>query len=223
MWEREFGELRDIDIPRVVQDAHDFDFWRHPVANPEISKIVGEFLDQLVSRKIDFVVVGGIAMLAYVEGRNTRDIDLILALSDLQRVSDLKITFQDPDFARANFRGLQIDVLQTRNKLFDLVRREHSLQKEIEKRKIKIATPEGLVLSKLFALPSLYRQGLFDRVALYETDITMLMQRYPLHRDHLIATLKPFLSETDIDSLQDILNDVERRIRRFREQSSSYK
>jgi hypothetical protein len=215
--------LRGIDIPQVIQDAHDFDFWRHSVADTQISKIVGEFLDQLVGHKIDFVVVGGIAMLAYVEGRNTKDIDLILAISDLQRVSGLTITFQDRDFARADFHGLQIDILKTENKLFDLVRREHASQNEIERRKIQIATPEGLVLTKLFALPSLYRQGIFDRVALYETDITMLMQRYPLRRDHLLANLKPFLSETDIDSLQDILNDIERRIRRFREHGSHYK
>lgn len=192
------------------------------MAGAQISNVVGQFLDQLVSRNIDFVVVGGIAMLAYVEGRNTKDIDLILAISDLQKVSDLKITFQDRDFARADFRGLQIDILQTQNKLFDLVRREHTLENEIEKRKIKIATPEGLVLTKLFALPSLYRQGIFDRVALYETDITMLMQRYPMRRDHLIAILKPFLSEADIDSLQDILSDIERRIRRFREHRANY-
>lgn len=189
----------------------------------QISKIVREFLDQLASHQIEFVVVGGIAMLAYVEGRNTKDIDLILAISDLEKISDLQITYQDPDFARAEFRGLQIDVLKTENKLFDLVRREYTTQNKIEERNIKIATPEGLVLLKLFALPSLYRQGIFDRVALYETDITMLMQHYPIDRKQIVKILEPFLSETDMDALQDILNDIEKRIRRFRERPATYK
>lgn len=192
------------------------------MAETNISKSVSEFLDALANAHIDFVVVGGIAMLAYVEGRNTKDIDLIVALADLEKIPDLNVTSQDRDFARAEFRSLQIDVLKTENKLFDLVRREYSSQNEIEQREIKIATAEGLVLLKLFALPSLYRQGVFDRVALYETDITMLMQRHPISRERMTRTLKPFLSETDLESLQDILNDIETRIRRFRERGQGY-
>lgn len=187
----------------------------------DISKIVGEFLDLLASNQVDFVVAGGIAMLAYVEGRNTKDIDLILALADIRGVADLKITYQDRDFARAQYRGLQIDILETQNKLFERVARKYTTQNQIHARKVRLATPEGLVLLKLYALPSLYRQGIFDRVALYETDITMLMQQYSIDRGQVIATLKPFLSETDIASLQDILNDIEKRIRRFRERPSS--
>jgi hypothetical protein len=187
-----------------------------------ISKSVGEFLDDMANARINFVIVGGIAMLAYIHGRNTQDIDLIAALADLQKISDLKLTYQDRDFARAEYRGLQIDILKTENKLFDLVRHEYTTQNEIEHRNIKIATPEGLVLLKLFALPSLYRQGIFDRVALYETDISMLMQRYPMNRNDLITILKPFLSETDIQSLPEILSDIEKRIRRFRERPQNY-
>lgn len=187
------------------------------MAEPNISKSVSEFLDALANAHIDFVVVGGIAMLAYIEGRNTKDIDLIVALADLEKIPELSITYQDRDFARADFRGLQIDILKTENKVFELVRRDYTTRNEIEQREIKIATPVGLVLLKLFALPSLYRQGSFDRVALYETDIAMLMQRYPIRRATLTKTLEPFLSKTDLDSLQDILNDIEKRIRRFRE------
>ena len=215
--------MKTLDLVQIIQDAHDFDFWRTRMAETNISKSVGEFLDALANAQVDFVIVGGIAMLAYVEGRNTKDIDLIVALADLEKIPDLSITYQDRDFARAEYRGLQIDILKTENKLFDLARREHTTENEIEKRKIKIATPEGLVLLKLFALPSLYRQGIFDRVALYETDITMLMQRYPMSRETITKTLKPFLSETDLDSLHDILNDIEKRIRRFREHPSTYK
>lgn len=187
------------------------------MAETNISKSVREFLDALANAQVDFVIVGGIAMLAYVEGRNTKDIDLIVAIADLENVSDLNITYQENNFARADFRGLQIDVLKTENKLFALVRRDYTTQNEMEQREIKIATPEGLVLLKLFALPSLYRQASFDRVALYETDIAMLMQRYPITRAAVTKTLEPFLSETDLDSVQDILNDIEKRIRRFRE------
>jgi hypothetical protein len=37
----------------------------------------------LHERQIAYLLVGGIAMLQYVQGRNTEDIDLIMAVSDL--------------------------------------------------------------------------------------------------------------------------------------------
>ncbi len=212
---------RPVDIAQVIQDAHDFDFWRNRMLDAQISKIVSEFLDRLAEAKIDFVIVGGIAMLAYVEGRNTKDIDLIVALKALERIRDVRVTYQDRDFARADYHGLLIDVLKPDNKLFDLVRQRYTTQSEYAHHKIRLATPQGLVLLKLYALPSLYRQGIFDRVALYETDIALLMQRYPMNRQDLVKTLKPFLSETDIASLEEILTDIEKRIRRFRDRPQS--
>lgn len=188
----------------------------------EITRVVNDLFDLLAARKVEYVVVGGIAMLFYINARNTRDIDLILALADLQKLSELNITSQELDFARADFRGLQIDILQTQNKLFSLVQRDFTAENEFQHHKLQIATPEGLVLLKLYALTSLYRQGIFDRVALYETDITMLMQNYPMDDEKILKLLEPFLSENDIDSIRDILGDIQKRIRRFRERRSKY-
>lgn len=213
---------KSFDITQVIQDAYDFDFWRATLTDARASIRVDEFLDLLGTEQIDFVLVGDIAVLAYVDGRNTKDIDLIVALTELEKLAELEITYQDRDFARAIFRGLQLDILKTENRLFDLVRREYSIENRFQNHLLRIATPEGLLLLKLFALPSLYRQGIFDRVALYETDITMLLQRYPIQPANLVSTLQPYLSETDLASLQDILKDIEKRIRRFRERPSGY-
>jgi hypothetical protein len=46
---------------------------------------VARFFSLLRERQIDYVLVGGIALLQYVEGRNTEDIDLIMAVSALER------------------------------------------------------------------------------------------------------------------------------------------
>lgn len=187
----------------------------------EITRVVNELFELLATRKIEYVVVGGIALLFYIQGRNTRDIDLILALSDLKNLPELKISQQDRDFARADFRGLQIDVLLTQNKLFDLVRREHTSPNKFQEQRITLATPVGLALLKLYALPSLYRQGIFDRVALYETDVTMLMQNYALDAAKLLKVLEKYLSESDIEALKEILADIEKRIRRFKQRKHS--
>ncbi|SRR6266446_9233071 len=46
---------------------------------------VARFFTLLRERQIEYVLVGGIALLQYVEGRNTEDIDLIMAVSALER------------------------------------------------------------------------------------------------------------------------------------------
>ena len=54
---------------------------------------VEQLFNLLESRKADYVLVGGIALLTYVEGRNTQDIDLIMALPSLTKLPEIKIVF----------------------------------------------------------------------------------------------------------------------------------
>ena len=136
-------------------------------------------------------------------------------MPDLQRLSELTIESQDNNFARVTYRGLQIDVLLTQNKLFDLVRREYATQGQFDERAITVATPAGLMLLKFYALPSLYRQGDFKRVALYETDLIMLLRQYPMDDEQIFAVLQPHLSETDLRSLREIHAEIVERIQRY--------
>gem|GEM_PF-5821834 len=79
---------------------------------------VQDFFAILERREIDYVLVGGIAILHYVEGRNTQDLDLLMAVSAPEKLPELKISSQDMCFIRANYNELQIDVLLTQNPLF---------------------------------------------------------------------------------------------------------
>lgn len=54
--------------------------------------------DALADRKINYLLVGGVALLSYVEGRNTQDIDLILARSDLDALPEVVIHDENKDF-----------------------------------------------------------------------------------------------------------------------------
>jgi len=72
------------------------------------------------------VLVGGIALLQYIEGRNTEDIYWIMALSSLEKIPEIEIVETNQDFARGSFEGLQIDILLTRNRLFDKVRSDYT-------------------------------------------------------------------------------------------------
>lgn len=175
----------------------------------------------LEQRKIDYVLVGGIALLHYVEGRNTQDLDLLMALSSLKKLPELEVTSQDMDFARAGYNGLQIDILLTQNPLFKAVHSRHSKKQPFLDRDIPIATVEGLLLLKLYALPSLYRQGNFARVGIYENDIATLIHSYQPDVSLLLGELAKHLNESDLAEIKGILSDIHQRIQRFKNEPRS--
>jgi len=177
---------------------------------------VEQLFNLLDSRKVDYVLVGGIALLTYVEGRNTQDIDLIMALPSLEKLPEIKIESQDMYFARGKFGELQIDILLTKNPLFAAVEKSYTTTRQFMDRSIRCATVEGLLLLKLFALPSLYRQGSFERVGIYENDAAALMYAFKPDMESLLIELSKHLNETDITEARKIVADIEERIQRFR-------
>jgi hypothetical protein len=177
---------------------------------------VEQLFNLLDSRKVDYVLVGGIALLTYVEGRNTQDIDLIMALPSLAKIPEIKIESQDIYFARGKFGELQIDILLTKNPLFAKVEKNYTTTKQFMDRNIRCATVDGLILLKLFALPSLYRQGSFERVGIYENDIATLMYAFKPKMEILFTELGKHLNEDDLSEARKIIADVETRIQRFR-------
>ncbi len=181
-----------------------------------IPQAVSHLFDLLKQRKVDYVLVGGVALLTYVEGRNTQDIDLIVAVSSLTMLPEIKIGHQDIYFARGDYEGLQIDLLLTENPLFDTVRKKHTTERSFQEQLIKTATVEGLLLLKLYALPSLYRQGSFARVGIYENDVAVLLHDYPVAVGEIEKELSLHLSASDLAEVKSILGEIQRRIERYR-------
>ena len=177
---------------------------------------VEQLFNLLEARKVDYVLVGGIALLTYIEGRNTQDIDLIMALPSLAKLPEIKIESQDIYFARGKYSELQIDILLTKNPLFAEVEKNYTTTKQFMDRNIRCATVDGLILLKLFALPSLYRQGSFERVGIYENDIAALMYEFKPDTEALFAELTKHLNATDMSEARQIMADIEIRIQRFR-------
>jgi hypothetical protein len=176
----------------------------------------------LAERNIDYLLVGGIALLSYIEGRNTQDIDFILARQDLEAIPELLILEENRDFARSTFDALQVDVLLTNNELFKLVRDRYATEREFGNRTIRCATVEGLVLLKFFALPSLYRQGIFNKVTIYENDITQLLLNYSVDLPELFKVLSQYLIPTDLQELQVTATEIQTRIQRLYEQQNRF-
>ncbi len=188
---------------------------------------VERLFNLLEARRVNYVLVGGIALLTYVEGRNTQDIDLIMALPSLTKLPEIKIESKDMYFARGKFGELQIDILLTKNPLFAKVEKSYATTRQFMDRTIRCATVEGLLLLKLFALPSLYRQacpelsrrGGFERVGIYENDIATLMYSFNPKMEPLFTELKKHLNEMDMAESRKIIAGIEARIQRFRKTS----
>lgn len=180
---------------------------------------VEQLFDLLEERKVDYVLVGGIALLTYVKGRNTQDIDLIMTFPSLEKLPEIEIESQDMYFVRGKFGELQIDILLTKNPLFSQVEKEFVTENQFLERKVRCATVEGLLLLKLYALPSLYRQGSFERVGIYENDIATLLYAYQPKLEPLTTKLEKYLNDTDMKEIGEIISDIQKRIQRFRTES----
>jgi len=194
--------------------------WREAPMNADsLIQTVQDFFAILEQRKIDYVLVGGIALLQYVEGRNTEDLDLLMAVSALDKLPELKIDRRDMYFVHAHYGDVPIDILLTQNPLFREVQRQYTQVKHFLDRDITLATVEGLLLLKLYALPSLYRQGDFARVGLYENDIATLLHYYQPDVSKLLDTLAAYVSANDLAEIKSIVEDIQHRLKRFRDKS----
>jgi hypothetical protein len=209
-----------VQIGQVIRNAVAFNVknWLSGrMASDSLIQSVEDLFNLLEERTINYVLAGGIALLRYVEGRNTQDLDLLMALSSLKKLPELKVSSQDMYFARTNYGELQIDILLTQNPLFKKVHDKYSKVERFLDRNIPIASVEGLLLLKLYALPSLYRQGNFARVGIYENDIATLLHDYRPDLNPLLKELSKHLSEEDIVEIKSIVTDIQNRIKRFKQ------
>jgi hypothetical protein len=209
-------------IGHVIRNAVAFNVknWLGGEMNSDsLIQSVQDFFTVLEQRKIDYVLVGGIAILHYVEGRNTQDLDLLMAVASLEKLPELKISSQDMYFVRGSYNELQIDILLTKNPLFEKVHNKYSKVEKFLDRKIPLATVEGLLLLKLYALPSLYRQGNFARVGIYENDIATLFHYYQPDVSSLLKELANYVDENDLAEIKRVVSDIQNRIKRFRNES----
>lgn len=207
-----------LSIDSVVRNGILFDLknWGKGMPNTDnLAEDVERLFRLLAERQVNYLLVGGIALLSYVEGRNTQDIDFILSKRALADLPELVITEKNRDFARATFDNLQVDLLLTDNRLFQVVQADHATERQFGKLTIRTSTVEGLILLKLYALPSLYRQGKFDKVSIYETDILLLLLRYHVDLAKLLNILAEYVIGSDLAEIKQVVIDIKYRMQRF--------
>lgn len=212
-------------ISRVIYNAVLFDPKNREVTPKDADSLqesVKCLFTLLKTRQVDFLLVGGIAVLSYVEGRNTEDLGLIIAVPALKKLPEIKLSNQEQFFGRGSFEGLDIDLLLTTNPLFAKVMQQNATPRPFQEMEVPTATVDGLILLKLYALPSLYRQGNFGRVSLYENDIAVLVFQYDPDLTAIVRELAEYVTGGDMEDLrQHILAEIQQRIAHFKKKSSS--
>jgi len=208
-----------VHIGQTIRNACLFNFRGYeqsPMNADALPQTVSRFFSLLDEREIEYLLVGGVALLQYVEGRNTEAIDLIVSVGSLRALPEITIEHRDGHFSRGRFEDLRVDLLLTTNPLFAMVQEGYATRHTFRERRIPCATVEGLILLKLYALPSLYRQGNFARVGLYENDLATLMHTYQPDLEPLFAALGSQLSPADLGEVRRITAELQQRIERFR-------
>lgn len=220
------GKLRpapaypDLPIADILRDARLGDLkalTEEPFDYAGVPAAVEALFDLLEERKTPYLLVGGLAVLHYVGGRNTRDIDLLMPSRAFDQLAELMVTERNADFARATFRGVVVDALFTRNRLFEMVRKRHATTLQHGQRTIPCATVEGLILMKLYALPSLYRQGRTGRTRAlaFQGDIADLHWSYRPDMERLLDLIEPHVSPLDVGELREIAAEIVAKVEQF--------
>lgn len=212
---------RDFRIGDVLHDAWAFDpkLWRggRMGVAEDFSPAVALLLELLAERRVEYALAGGMAMLKVLEGRNTRDLDLLMTPRGIEALPEIEVRARAGHFVRGAFAEISVDLLLTSDPLFAKVLRSHVAAQhfdDLPHHPVPCATVEGLLLLKLYALPSLYRQGELLRVGLYENDVASLLHVYRPSVEPVIEELAKHLSASDLVEVRKLVAELQRRFER---------
>ncbi len=201
-----------LEISQTIYDANVFDVknWKNGFrTNPDmLPDSVIKFLSLLGDLDVDYCIVGGIAYLAYIQDRNTKDLDILISVKELNKLLPfVEVGSQDADFANAMFEGLKIDFLKTSNNLFKYVKKNQTIKFEFVEGTFPIATVEGLILMRFDAIIDLYQKGNFNKVLRYESDLQFLTINYDIDWENIFAVAEEFFTKGQIREFKKMVAD----------------
>jgi hypothetical protein len=87
-------------------------------AESNLSQDVLDLFSLLCDRAVTYILVGGVALLKYIDGRNTQDIDFVLSAEALNKLPEIVVSQREHEVVRARFRSVRVDVLLTADPVF---------------------------------------------------------------------------------------------------------
>jgi len=155
----------------------------------------------------------------YIQTPGISDLVLLMDLSALENLPELTISSQEGFFVHTEFEGEPVEIWLTQNPLFFKVCCNFSETRRYLDHDVPMVTVEGLLLLKMFALPSVYRQGSFAEVSIHEAEIATLLYDHEPNITHLLDELAMYLNDEDVTEVISIILDIQKRINRYKKGS----
>jgi hypothetical protein len=165
------------------------------IANDKVD-VLGQFLDMLRELSIDYCIIGGLAVNAYVEPVVSLDLDVVIALSDLERLKKAAATlFQIETFPHSiNLKSPYSDLriqLQTDKFYQDKSLICNASLKKVLGYEMKVAALEDVLRGKIQAYSDEERRRSKRQKDL--ADIFRLVETYPHLKDMLPESVKDLI------------------------------
>lgn len=204
------ARTHQLAICQSIYDANAFNIqnWRDgfPIDYDMLPELVTKFLNLLEEKQVDFAIVGGIAYLAYIQDRNTKDLDILISVTELDKILDhVEVTNKDVNFTNAVFEGMRIDFLKTSNSIFEYVKEHETTEYDFEEGLYPIATVNGLILMRFDAIIDLYQKGNFNKILFYERDLQVLTINYEIDWEHIWKISQKFFTTGQIAEFQKMI------------------
>lgn len=199
-------------ICQSIYDANAFNIrnWRDgfPIDYDMLPDLVVKFLNLLEEKQVDFAIAGGIAYLAYIQDRNTKDLDILISVKELDKILDyVEVTNKDVNFTNTVFEGMSIDFLKTSNAIFDYVKQHEITTYNFEEGIYPVATVTGLILMRFDAIVDLYQKGNFNKIIRYESDLHFLTLNFDVDWENIWTISHKFFTGGQIAEFQQMVAD----------------
>lgn len=204
------ARTHQLAICQSIYDANAFNIqnWRDgfPIDYDMLPELVIKFLNLLEEKQVDFCIVGGIAYLAYIQDRNTKDLDILISVTELEKIIDyVEVTNKDVNFTNAVFEGMRIDFLKTSNSLFEYVKENETTKYDFTEGLYPIATVNGLILMRFDAIIDPYQKGNFNKIIFYERDLQVLTKNFDIDWEHIWKVSRQFFTDGQIGEFKKLV------------------
>jgi hypothetical protein len=170
--------------------------------------------------RVNYSVVGGLAMNAYFANREVKDVDVLVSGSALKLIPELHIEEQTNFFVCAQYCQIRVVAYLTENPFFEEVRVEFETKVPIAEMEVAVATAEGLIALNLYAVHCLNRQREFYRIETYEVNIIALLTRcQPASLERVVTLLRLHIPEEHQEELEDTLRTCRKEAAQWQKQS----
>jgi hypothetical protein len=164
-----------------------------------------ELFRALRERKVDYVIVGELAMSAYLADRFTKNADLLMSVDLPKCVPEMQIQERTDFFCFGRFRGIQVVAYSTANPFFEAIRLQFVTTVNLGGMDVPTATVDGLIALNLYAIHLLTRQRDFYRNERYEKNIIALLARYETSFEPILGLVSSNLPPDNVKELEDTL------------------